>query len=120
MFKRSDIRLNPLFASEQPSAHQSSFIDVQEPRFFLNVDSSAVDILAEGHDSLAVGWKTNCPQVEAKTNGVDWVNIVHKTKDSVFLCIQRSKSSAERVAYLFLSTPEGNKRTIEIHQQAAQ
>lgn len=120
LFKRSDIRLNPLFASERPSALKTSFIDAQEPHIFLNVDSSTVDVPAEGQDSLTVGWKTNCPQVEAETNGVDWVNIVNKTKDSVFLCIQRSKSSAERVAYLFLSTSEGNKRTIEIHQQAAQ
>ena len=117
LFKKSDIKINTDFASHQ-STYQMAADEHQEADFFLDVDSRRVEVMAEGQDSVVIGWRTNYPSVEAKMVDVDWAKITRETKNSVILSIMANNSPNTRVAQIKIKPSGGKLTTVEIYQMS--
>lgn len=120
LFKNSNIKIKTDFVSRQSIYQEMAADKHQEPDFFLDVDTQKVEIMAEGQDSVVVGWRTNYSNVEVKMPDVDWVEITHRTKNGLILSIKANGAPNIRVAQIKIKPTDGNFKTIEIHQKSAE
>lgn len=120
LFKNSNIKINSNFASHQSAYQEMAADEHQEADFFLDVDSQKVEVMAEGQDSVVIGWRSNYPNVEAKMVDVDWAKITRETKNSVILSIMANNSPNTRVAQIKIKPSGGKLTTVEIYQMSAE
>lgn len=86
----------------------------------MDVDSQKVEVMAEGQDSVVVGWRTNYSNVEVKMPDVDWAEITQRTKNGLILSIKANESPYIRVAQIKIKPTDGKFKTIEIYQKSAE
>lgn len=120
LFKNSNIKIKTDFASRQSIYQEMAADKHQEPDFFLDVDSQKVEVMAEGQDSVVVGWRTNYSNVEVKMPDVDWAEITQRTKNGLILSIKANESPYIRVAQIKIKPTDGKFKTIEIYQKSAE
>ena len=120
LFKNSNIKIDTKFASYQSTCQEMESDDHQEPDFFLNVDSPKVEVVAEGQDSVVVGWSTNYPNIEVKMSDVDWAEITHRTKNSLILSIKANESPNIRLAQIKIRSSGGKETIVELYQHSAE
>ena len=119
LFKNSNIKINTDLASNSSAYREMVSNDNQEPELFLMIESQKVEVLAEGQDSVVVGWKTNYPKVEVKISEVNWAKITSNTNSSIILSIKANESPNERLAQIKIMPSGGKEKIIELHQMSA-
>ena len=67
LFENSDIQIKNFFKSIRPAFQQISYDAQQDPVSFLEVGSQKVEFLAEGQDSVLLGWWTNSCEDKKKS-----------------------------------------------------
>ena len=119
-FKNSDIKIDTSLANRQSTYQEMAADKHQGADFFLDVDSQKVEVMAEGQDSVVVGWRTNYSNVEVKMPDVDWAEITDSAQNHVILNVKDNRTSNVRLAQITIKPRGGQETIVEIYQKSAE